>query len=178
MAKKILLLSLFCLLCSATLSFSSSISSRSYPRRIPRLTPHLSTILRDFPAEDDNNNLIEASSSAAAAINSGNDSNDFVTYFYDQTLDHFNYNPEISYRKFKQRFVVNSKFWGGSQSNSPIFAFLGAEAPIDGDVSSIGLLSDNAPRFKSLSVYIEVFLFFFFFSFSFIITKFYDSKFP
>lgn len=158
MAKKILLLSLFWLLCSATLSFSSSISSRSHPRRIPRLTPHLSTILRDFPA-DDNNNLIEASSSSA--INSGNDLNDFVTYFYDQTLDHFNYNPEISYRKFKQRFVVNSKFWGGSQSNSPIFAYLGAEAPIDGDVSFIGLLSDNAPRFKSLSVYIEVFLFFF-----------------
>ncbi|KAJ0083415.1 hypothetical protein Patl1_30536 [Pistacia atlantica] len=48
-----------------------------------------------------------------------------------------------------------SPYWGGSNSNAPIFAYLGAEAPIDGDLSIIGFLPDNALRFKALLVYIE-----------------------
>lgn len=141
MAMKILLLLLFCSFCADN---TLSVSSSSRRIIIPRATPLLSTILR------------ETAENNQAVISGGNGLNDdFETYFYDQTLDHFNYNPEISYNKFKQRYVVNSKFWGGAQSNSPIFCYLGAEAPIDGDVSFIGFLTDNAPRFKALAVYIE-----------------------
>ncbi|PON53408.1 Peptidase S [Parasponia andersonii] len=59
-------------------------------------------------------------------------SEDFETFFYNQTLDHFNYRPE-SYSTFQQRYLVNSKYWGGP--NAPIFAYLGAEAPIDNDLT-------------------------------------------
>ncbi|KAL7127178.1 hypothetical protein ABFS83_14G238000 [Erythranthe nasuta] len=80
---------------------------------------------------------------------------DFKTYFYKQTIDHFNYAPQ-SYATFRQRYVVNSKYWGGqSYNNSPIFAYLGAEAPIDNDLSAVGFLNDNAPSFNSLIVFIE-----------------------
>ncbi|XP_031104382.1 lysosomal Pro-X carboxypeptidase-like [Ipomoea triloba] len=78
----------------------------------------------------------------------------FKTYYYNQTLDHFNYGPQ-SYATFKHRYIVNSNFWGGAQSNSPIFAWLGAESSIDSDPLGIGFLTDNAPRFKALLVYIE-----------------------
>lgn len=82
-------------------------------------------------------------------------SNDFKTYFYKQTIDHFNFAPQ-SYATFRQRYVVNSNHWAGPNSTSPIFAYLGAEEAIDGELSSIGFLGDNAPSFNSLSVYIEV----------------------
>ncbi|KAI3683578.1 hypothetical protein L1987_84086 [Smallanthus sonchifolius] len=81
-------------------------------------------------------------------------SSDLETAFYDQTLDHFNYKPE-SYATFQQRYIINSKWWGGANTNAPIFAYLGAEGPIDGDVSNIGFLPENAPRFKALLVYLE-----------------------
>ncbi|KAI6705770.1 hypothetical protein NL676_008732 [Syzygium grande] len=48
---------------------------------------------------------------------------DFMTFFYNQTLDHFNYRPE--------------------------------KAPIDGDIANAGFLTDNAPKFGALLVYIE-----------------------
>ena len=50
--------------------------------------------------------------------------------------------------------MVNSKYWGGA--NAPIFAYFGAEAPLDYDLPAIGFLTDNAPQFKALLVYIEV----------------------
>ncbi|CAL5426422.1 unnamed protein product [Camellia sinensis] len=80
---------------------------------------------------------------------------DLETYFYNQTLDHFNYNPQ-SYATFKQRYVINSKYWGGANESAPIFVYLGAEAPIDGDIQFIGFLPENAPNFKALIVYIEL----------------------
>ncbi|CAL5352698.1 unnamed protein product [Camellia sinensis] len=79
---------------------------------------------------------------------------DLETYFYNQTLDHFNYNPQ-SYATFKQRYAINSKYWGGANESAPIFVYLGAEAPIDGDIQFIGFLPENAPNFKALIVYIE-----------------------
>ena len=82
-------------------------------------------------------------------------SDDLETYFYNQTLDHFNYNPE-SYATFQQRYVINSKYWGGSNSSSPILVYFGAEAPLDGDLAVIGFLDDNAAIFNALLVYIEV----------------------
>ncbi|XP_030454950.1 uncharacterized protein LOC115676201 [Syzygium oleosum] len=80
--------------------------------------------------------------------------NDFETFFFNQTLDHFNYRPE-SYTTFKQRYLINSNFWGGANSSAPIFVYLGAEEPIDGSPSAIGFLTDNAAQFKALLVYIE-----------------------
>lgn len=113
----------------------------TFPHKVPRLSPHHkeAIILRN---PDD--------SLSASAI-----TKDFQTYFYTQTLDHFNYAPQ-SYATFRQRYVVNSKHWGGPSPNSPIFAYLGAEAPLDDDLDVIGFLNDNAPYFKSLSVFIEV----------------------
>ena len=80
---------------------------------------------------------------------------DLKTYYYTQTLDHFNYRPD-SYTTFKQRYVINSRYWGGANASAPIFAYLGAEESLDDDLPIIGFLSDNAPRFKALQVYIEV----------------------
>lgn len=81
---------------------------------------------------------------------------DYETHFYEQTLDHFNYGPQ-SYATFKQKYVINSKYWGGANSSSPIFAYLGPEAPLDNfAIFLTGFLPENAPQFKALLVYIEV----------------------
>ncbi|KAF8034736.1 hypothetical protein BT93_C0908 [Corymbia citriodora subsp. variegata] len=79
---------------------------------------------------------------------------DFETFFFNQTLDHFNYRPE-SYTTFQQRYLIDSRYWGGANSSAPIFVYLGAESPIDRSPTSIGFLTDNAPQFKALLVYIE-----------------------
>ncbi|KAI5602983.1 hypothetical protein BDE02_01G189400 [Populus trichocarpa] len=80
------------------------------------------------------------------------DEEGFETCFYNQTLDHFNYRPE-SYDTFPQRYVINSKYWGGA--NASILVYLGAEASIDGYRDAAGFLDDNAVQFKSLLVFIE-----------------------
>ncbi|KAI3420511.1 uncharacterized protein J3R85_012726 [Psidium guajava] len=79
-------------------------------------------------------------------------SEDFQIFFYNQTLDHFNYRPE-SYTAFKQKYVVNSKYWGGANASAPIFVYLGAEEPLGN--GSLGFLTDNAAQFRALLVYIE-----------------------
>ncbi|XP_059663790.1 uncharacterized protein LOC132309502 [Cornus florida] len=94
---------------------------------------------------------------AAAQTNAETPKNDYEIFFYNQTLDHFSYTPE-SYTTFQQRYVINSKHWGGAKENAPIFVYLGAEDSLfDGDVADMsgGLLTENAPRFKALLVYIE-----------------------
>ncbi|XP_055834022.1 uncharacterized protein LOC129902681 [Solanum dulcamara] len=117
---------------------TSLISSK--PHKIPRLTPLIENILQD-------SNTLSSSTT--------NDlPKEFETYYYTQTLDHFNYGPK-SYSTFKQRYIINSKYWGGSNSNSPIFAYLGAESSIDGDPLGIGFLTEFAPQFKALLVYME-----------------------
>ncbi|KAF5195121.1 Lysosomal pro-x carboxypeptidase [Thalictrum thalictroides] len=70
-------------------------------------------------------------------------------HFYTQTLDHFNYRPE-SYATFQQRYVINSKYWGGVNNNSPIFVYMGSETSIIGVAASGGFMTDNAPYFKAL----------------------------
>ena len=62
---------------------------------IPRLSPTRGTILQN------------------PEILSATISEDFQTFYYNQTLDHFNYRPE-SYSTFQQRYVINFKYWGGS----------------------------------------------------------------
>lgn len=80
---------------------------------------------------------------------------DFTTFYYEQTLDHFNYRPE-SYQKFHQRYLMNFKYWGGAAENAPILVYLGAEESIDDDIDSVGFLDDNAHRLRALVVFIEV----------------------
>ncbi|KAJ4841787.1 hypothetical protein Tsubulata_010534 [Turnera subulata] len=81
-------------------------------------------------------------------------SSDLVTFYYTQTLDHFNYKPE-SYTTFQQRYVINFKYWGGARASAPIFVHFGAEEDLDYDIRGVRFLVDNAPRFKALLLYIE-----------------------
>lgn len=82
-------------------------------------------------------------------------SEDYETYFFNQTLDHFNYRPE-SYITFRQKYVVNFKHWGGASAKAPIFAYLGGEDSVDQYIGSIGFLPENAERFRALLIYMEV----------------------
>ncbi|CAK7324204.1 unnamed protein product [Dovyalis caffra] len=74
---------------------------------------------------------------------------DLQTFYYSQTLDRFTNKPE-SYNTFQQRYVINSKYWGGANTNASIFAFSGAESPLDNDLKSVGFHKENVPPFKSL----------------------------
>ncbi|XP_028777198.1 lysosomal Pro-X carboxypeptidase-like [Neltuma alba] len=82
------------------------------------------------------------------------DTGDFKTFYYNQTLDHFNYGHE-SYTDFQQRYLINFKYWGGANSSAPIFAYFGAEAPLDLILSVVGFPTDNAAAFSALVVFIE-----------------------
>ncbi|KAF8034746.1 hypothetical protein BT93_C0912 [Corymbia citriodora subsp. variegata] len=62
--------------------------------------------------------------------------------------------PGWSYTTFKQRYFINSNYWGGANSSAPIFVYLSAESPLDSP-TVIGFLTDNAAQFKALLVYIE-----------------------
>ncbi|KAG9456822.1 hypothetical protein H6P81_001330 [Aristolochia fimbriata] len=79
---------------------------------------------------------------------------DFDTFNYTQTLDHFNYKPE-SFSTFQQRYVINSRYWGGPNTSSPILVYTGDEGGLEDDVAAAGFMTDNAHRFKALLVYIE-----------------------
>lgn len=114
---------------------SNCVTATQY--RIPRLSPIGRTFLHN-----------------AEAISSSI-SDDFKTFYYNQSLDHFNYRPE-SYTCFPHRYIINFKYWGGANSSAPILAYLGAEGPLEGDLNAIGFMTDNAVRFDALLVYIEV----------------------
>ncbi|XVE79346.1 hypothetical protein DITRI_Ditri14bG0050900 [Diplodiscus trichospermus] len=87
-------------------------------------------------------------------LSSAEDSKDIQTFYYPQTLDHFNYRPE-SYTTFQQRYMMNFKYWGGASASAPILVYFGAESSLDGAPAAIGFLNDNAIRFNALLVYIE-----------------------
>ena len=80
---------------------------------------------------------------------------DYQTFYYDQTLDHFNYQP-VSYTTFRHKYVVNFKHWRGAKAAAPIFAYMGEESSLDGDIGSIGFMMEGARRFGALELYIEV----------------------
>lgn len=77
------------------------------------------------------------------------------SFYYSQTLDHFNYRPD-SYQTFQQRYFINSQYWGGANTSSPIFAYLGAETDVTLNIPAIGFIDDLAARFKGLLLYMEV----------------------
>nr|GMD15952.1 lysosomal Pro-X carboxypeptidase-like [Ipomoea batatas] len=74
------------------------------------------------------------------------------TFYYNQTLDHFNYQPQ-SFVTFPQRYLINSKYWGGG--DAPIFVYLGGEDVLEDDIKLFGFIHESAPRFKALVVYLE-----------------------
>ncbi|KAK4855661.1 hypothetical protein QYF36_009518 [Acer negundo] len=115
--------------------FNSATATRF---NIPRLSPIGGTILQEL----------------SGIVLQSHHSEDYKTFYYKQTLDHFNYRPE-SYSTFRQRYVINFKYWGGANASAPILAYLGAEASLDGDIAAIGFLTDNAVRFNALLVSIE-----------------------
>ncbi|KAE8037534.1 hypothetical protein FH972_010116 [Carpinus fangiana] len=117
-----------------------SISASATPFNIPRLG--VGTTRRTWQHDQ------------PQTTSSSSDTEDFKTFYYTQPLDHFNYRPD-SYTTFQQRYLINSKYWGGADSNAPIFAYLGAEESLDVDFSIIGFLNDNALQFKALQLYIE-----------------------
>ncbi|KAF1883193.1 hypothetical protein Lal_00003377 [Lupinus albus] len=108
-------------------------------------TTYSLTIPRLSPIDEWGKTLQDSASSVAS---------DGEEFYYEQTLDHFNYRPE-SYTTFQQRYLINFKYWGGAKSSAPIFAYLGAEEAIDYAPSIIGFLTDNAASFNALLVYIE-----------------------
>ncbi|XP_031099754.1 lysosomal Pro-X carboxypeptidase-like [Ipomoea triloba] len=75
-------------------------------------------------------------------------------FYYNQTLDHFNFQPQ-SFATFPQRYMIDSTYWGGADKNAPIFVYLGNEMSLEGTLTYLGFLSDNAPGFKALIIYIE-----------------------
>ncbi|KAG5522957.1 hypothetical protein RHGRI_034940 [Rhododendron griersonianum] len=108
----------------------TSVSATS-PHKIPRLSVLHGTFTRG-PS-----NTISASAS-----------NDMETFFYNQTLDHFNYRLE-SYATFKQKYVINSKYWGGAKESAPISVYFGDEQPLDDQLGAVGPL-DNSGDFKGV----------------------------
>ncbi|XP_071730823.1 uncharacterized protein [Rutidosis leptorrhynchoides] len=79
---------------------------------------------------------------------------DFEVFNYTQTLDHFNFKPE-SYMTFQQRYIMNFKYWGGCNTSSPIFVYMGAEIDVTKLVFISGFFQILSSRFKGLMVYIE-----------------------
>ncbi|KAK2423676.1 lysosomal Pro-X carboxypeptidase [Trifolium repens] len=81
--------------------------------------------------------------------------NDHVkTFYYQQTLDHFNFFPQ-SYKTFPQRYFINFKYWGGANSTAPIFVTFGGEEELDPN-SFVGFVEENAPAFKALLVLVYI----------------------
>ncbi|KAL6199817.1 hypothetical protein ACLB2K_029599 [Fragaria x ananassa] len=105
---------------------------------IPRLSPIRSGRFRSLQSE------------ALSAF----DPSEYETFYYNQTLDHFNFRPD-SFSTFQQKYVINSKYWGGSNISAPIFAYHGAEVSLDSVISYTGFLPENANQFQALLIYIE-----------------------
>ncbi|XP_057830212.2 uncharacterized protein LOC131041215 isoform X2 [Cryptomeria japonica] len=74
--------------------------------------------------------------------------------YFTQNLDHFSFTPH-SYVTFQQKYLINSKHWGGASSNSPIFVYTGNEGYIEWFTQNTGFMFDIAPEFKALLLFIE-----------------------
>ncbi|KAL0007857.1 hypothetical protein SO802_009359 [Lithocarpus litseifolius] len=79
---------------------------------------------------------------------------DYQTFYFDQPIDHFNYQP-VSYTTFRERYIVNFKHWRGAKAAAPIFAYLGEESSLDSDVGLINFMPENCRRFGALELYME-----------------------
>ncbi|XP_070664496.1 uncharacterized protein [Malus domestica] len=122
-----------------------TISVSATPLNIPLLSPNAGTFVQgNYFAHDH-----------PKPLSAFDPDTEFETFYYNQTLDHFNFRPD-SFNIFQQRYLINFKHWGGSNISAPIFAYLGEEEAIDADLSIIGFLSENANQFQALQIFIEV----------------------
>ncbi|KAL5728798.1 lysosomal Pro-Xaa carboxypeptidase [Ranunculus cassubicifolius] len=76
-------------------------------------------------------------------------------YTHTQPLDHFGNSSLYADTTFKQKVLINYRYWGGPVTSSPIFVFLGGESPIEYYMNGDGFLRDNANDFTALLVFIE-----------------------
>ncbi|KAM1309944.1 hypothetical protein ACFX13_006722 [Malus domestica] len=121
-----------------------TISVSATPLNIPLLSPNAGTFVQgNYFAHD-----------LPKPLSAFDPDAEFETFYYNQTLDHFNFRPD-SFNIFQQRYLINFKHWGGSNISAPIFAYLGEEEAIDADLSIIGFLSENANQFQALQIFIE-----------------------
>ena len=72
--------------------------------------------------------------------------------YFDQLLDHFNYNS-FDQQTFKQRYLVCSTFW--KPDEGPIFFYTGNEGSITNFYDNTGFLFDIAPQFGALIIFAE-----------------------
>ncbi|KAB2606610.1 lysosomal Pro-X carboxypeptidase-like [Pyrus ussuriensis x Pyrus communis] len=126
------------------ISLFITISVSATPLNIPLLSPNAGTFVQGNYFAHDHPKPLSAFDPAT----------EFETFYYNQTLDHFNFRPD-SFNTFQQRYLINFNHWGGSNISAPIFAYLGEEEAIDADLSIIGFLSENANQFQALQIFIE-----------------------
>lgn len=72
--------------------------------------------------------------------------------YFDQLLDHFNYNS-FDVQTFKQRYLVSSHYWEPEQG--PIFFYTGNEGSITSFYDNTGFVHDIAPMFRALVIFAE-----------------------
>ncbi|KAJ6801054.1 lysosomal Pro-X carboxypeptidase-like isoform X2 [Iris pallida] len=98
--------------------------------------------------------IYSGAQSLASTDIANNDYDKYAIYYYTQTLDHFDYQPE-SYATFPQRYAVSNVSWGGARNDSPILVYLGGESPVDYLLKEPLFLSEIAAHCNALLVYIE-----------------------
>eukprot|EP00794_Sanderia_malayensis_P007162 gene7162-7969_t len=74
----------------------------------------------------------------------------YDTYYYKQTLDHFNFLGAD--KTFSQRYLVNKQFW---KTGGPIFFYTGNEGDIEWFCKNTGFMWDIAPEFNAMLVFAE-----------------------
>jgi len=75
----------------------------------------------------------------------------YKTFWFEQTLDHFNL--ETQPQTFQQRYLVNDTWYDPLEG--PIFFYTGNEGDIEEFWDNTGLPFDLAPTFKALIVFAE-----------------------
>lgn len=79
----------------------------------------------------------------------------YETKYFLQNTDHFDYTP-VSYIKFQQRYLINTKDWGGAKKASPIFVYIGGQDDITYTAGTLGYMFEINKIFQAALVLIEV----------------------
>ncbi|GAB1607043.1 dipeptidyl peptidase 2-like [Argonauta hians] len=78
----------------------------------------------------------------------------FTEHYMETFIDHFNFNKPAGNKTYRQRYLVQDKWWD-QKSNGPIFFYSGNEGPIEAFWNASGLMFDLAPKFGALIVFAE-----------------------
>jgi lysosomal Pro-X carboxypeptidase len=75
----------------------------------------------------------------------------YETYYYNQTLDHFNFATSPQY--YKERYLISTAYWDGT---GPIFFYSGNEGDITGFWNNSGFITTTlASQFNALLIFAE-----------------------